>query len=274
MELFYYFSIFIFGSIIGSFLNCLIFRLHSGESMLGRSHCMACKKMIAWHDNIPVLSWLMLLGRCRHCKKGISAQYPIVEAVVGTLFLIAFTVEAQKTGPIIDPSQFVIRNSSFLILLRDWFVISVMTIVFIYDLRWYLILDKVMIPSIVVIFLSDIAVSFTQAEPLKHLALYLVSAIIGGGFFLLQYLVSKGRWIGGGDIRLGFLIGLILGWPQVLLALSLAYMSGALVGVGLVLGGKKSMGSKLPFGVFLSVACLVCMFWGTEILRWYFRFSW
>jgi prepilin signal peptidase PulO-like enzyme (type II secretory pathway) len=262
-----YFFVFIFGAIIGSFLNCLIYRLHSGESMWGRSHCFFCQKQIAWYDNAPLLSYLMLLGKCRHCRKHFSLQYFLVELFTGLLFVL---VAWARTSNL----QFEIYNLQFTIsLLRDLFVVAVMVIVFIYDLRWYLILDKVMIPAIIVIALFDVALAFFAPEPFYFLLTFLFSGIIGGGFFLVQYLVSKGRWIGGGDIRLGLLMGLILGWPAILTALCLAYLSGASIGLALIAARQKELGSRLPFGVFLSVATVVALLFSPVIVEWYLDLS-
>lgn len=273
MLIFFYVSVLVLGLIIGSFLNCLIFRLHSGESMLGRSHCRFCQKMIAWYDNIPVFSFLFLSGKCRHCQKSISAQYPLIEAAVAILFVLAFFVRTQASAIPLD-DYFLIFDFDFLIvILRDFFLISVFTIVFVYDLRWYMILDKLMFPAMVVLLLFAIIMALGTVDPAKYLLGYLFSGIIGGGFFLVQYLVSRGRWIGGGDIRLGFFMGLALPWPQLLVALTLAYFFGAFVGIFLILSGRKQFGSKLPFGVFLSAASLISLFWGPEIIDWYMHIS-
>ena len=245
--------IFIFGTMIGSFLNCLIWRLHKKETILGRSYCPRCRHRIAWYDNIPVLSFLILSGRCRHCRGSISWQYPIVELVTGALFVVAFMLNHE-----------LVSGFRFLPLLKYWFIISVMIIVFIYDLRWYLILDIVTLPACLVVFFLNLILGIEWQN-------MLFSGIIGGGFFWLQFVVSRGRWIGGGDIRLGLLMGLVLGWPGIITALTLAYFSGSIVGIGLIISGKKKMGSKIPMGVFLSAAAISVLFWGENILNWYLR---
>ncbi len=137
-----------------------------------------------------------------------------------------------------------------------------MTIIFIYDLRWYLILDSVTLPACIIVFLLNLALGVTWQN-------MVISGIIGGSFFLIQFLISRGKWIGGGDIRLGLLIGIALGWPQVSVAILLAYLVGSLVGVGLILTKRKQWGSQVPLGVFLSVATIVTLFWGEAILNWY-----
>ncbi|MBU4217110.1 prepilin peptidase [Candidatus Parcubacteria bacterium] len=252
----------LFGLIIGSFLNALIWRLHTGESMMERSKCPKCGKAIAWYDNVPVLSYLFLLGKCRGCKMRISFQYPLVELITGLLFMLAFNFSA-RGGSVLGGQ---LPNYIFFItLFRDFFLISTMIIVFIYDLRWYLILDVITLPSIAVLFVLNLVLGISWQS-------LLLSGIIGGGFFLLQFIISKGKWIGGGDIRLGFLMGIALGWPQIITALMLAYIAGAFIGIGLIVFGKKKWSSHVPFGVFLSVATIVTLFWGDPLLRWYFGF--
>ncbi len=263
------FCIFLFGLMIGSFLNCLIWRLHKKETILGRSYCPKCKKQIAWYDNIPVLSFLILRGKCRQCGKLISWQYLIVEMTVGILFVMAFLSNFQFSifnfQTISNDIIFQFSNPSFLILLlRDWFIIAVMTIIFIYDLRWYLILDVVTLPACVVIFLLNLALGITWQN-------MLISGIIGSSFFLFQFLISRGKWIGGGDIRLGLLMGIALSWPSILVAIFLAYIIGSLVGVGLILTKKKQWGSQIPLGIFLSAATIITLFWGNEIMNWYWQ---
>ena len=265
--------IFVFGLIIGSFLNCLIWRLRGKESLMTRSHCPKCGRQIAWYDNIPVLSFIFLRGRCRQCKKSISLQYPALELITGFLFVTAFlcnfeirilNLESIFNNLIIN-DLFKIQNSKFIILLfRDWFIIAVMIVVFIYDLRWYEILDIVALPACLIVFIMNLFLGF-------NLWNLLISGIIGGSFFIIQFVISKGKWIGGGDIRLGLLMGLALGWPNILLAIIISYFLGSIVGLGLILAGKKKWGREVPLGVFLAVGTIIALFWQTEILNWYFN---
>ena len=228
--------IFVFGTMIGSFLNCLIWRLHKKETILGRSYCPCCRHRIAWYDNIPILSFIVLRGKCRHCQKLISWQYPVVELITGILFVMSFIINFQfslQTGGQAIFYQYPI--SGVLSLIKFWFIIAVMIVIFIYDLRWYLILDIVTLPACVIVFLINLALGMNWQN-------LFISGIIGGGFFLLQFVVSGGRWIGGGDIRLGLLMGLSLGWPGIISSLTLAYFIGAFIGLGLIASGKKKLG--------------------------------
>jgi len=258
------FSLFVifFGACIGSFLNCLAWRLYHNESLWGRSACPKCHKMIAWYDNVPLLSWLALGGKCRHCQKKIAIQYPLVELATACLFLLAFKMAFPLGISISELYNLQFSFSSLMPLLRDWVLISFLVIIFIMDLRWMVVADEVSISAIVVIFLLNLSLGLSWS-------LLLGSAVVGGGFFALQYAISRGRWVGGGDIRIGALMGVALGWPLTLVALMLAYFSGALVGVILIAVKKKGLKSPLPFGVFLAPATLVALWWGPRIWQWY-----
>jgi len=259
--------VFIFGLLIGSFINCLVWRLHKKEGLWDRSYCPKCKHQISWYDNIPVLSYLLLLAKCRHCKTKISYQYPVVELVTGALFALSFYFNVGN----IDLAGFMIydlhplgykRFTNIILILRDWFFISVMIVVFIYDLRWFLILDIVTLPACVIIFALNLMLGFDW----KNL---LLSGIIGSSFFLLQFVVSKGKWIGGGDVRLGLLMGLFFSWPMIVLAIFLAYIIGSVISVGLVVFSRRRWSSEVPLGVFLTTSSIIVMFWGDQILSWY-----
>ena len=227
---------------------------------MDRSYCPECRKQIAWYDNIPILSFIILKGKCRYCHKKISLQYPAIELITGLLFILAWNMNVD-----FSTVSYELWVMSYVKLFRDWFIISVMIVIFIYDLRWYLILDKVTIPAGIVVLLFNLALGF-------NLWNLLISGIIGGSFFLVQFLISKGKWVGGGDIRLGALMGLILGWPYVMLAIFLAYIIGSVVAIGLLISKKKKWGSMVPMGIFLSTATIIILFWGEFILNWYLGF--
>jgi len=243
-----YFIVFIFGLSIGSFINCLIWRIHEKKTILGRSFCPKCKHKLSWYDNIPLFSFFFLHGKCRYCGEKISWQYPIVELITAVLFVLAFFIH--------------FSGSNFLLIVRDWFLISVMIVVFIYDLKYYLILDIISLPSILIIFIFNFFLGF-------NLLNLLISGIIGGSFFLFQFLISKGEWIGGGDIRLGILMGVALAWPMSVIAILLAYIIGVIAVLPLLISKKKKFKSEIPLGIFLSTATIITLFWGEAILNWY-----
>lgn len=243
---------FVFGLVVGSFLNAVIYRLSVKDSALrGRSYCPRCKHTLTAADLIPVVSFALLRGRCRYCRKPISIQYPAVELATA----IAFSLLANRFLIEVSPAHAL-----------QWFVFAAATsfliVIFMYDLLHYLILDAVVLPAIAVGFLGNLLLG---QSPVRML----VAALAASGFFALQYAVSKGQWIGGGDIRLGFLMGVLLSWPLILVALFLAYVVGSIVGLGLVILGSKSFGSKIPFGTFLTVATFVSLLCGRELWDWY-----
>jgi len=263
MTSFYLFSIFIFGLIIGSFLNAFIYRLHEGKTMMGRSFCPKCFKTIHWYDNIPVFSFLFLKGSCRHCKKKISWQYPLVEIVTALIFVVALYVELGKFN--LFQGQLINLDFEFIItLFRDLFLISILIIVFVYDLRWYIIRDEVVLPATVLIFILNLFLGVVWWKMLFY-------GIIGLSFFLVQFWVSKGRWVGGGDIFLGLLIGIALPWPGFLVAIMLSYFIGSFVGLGLIVFGKKKMESQIPFGPFLVLGTIATLFFEEGLVDFYLK---
>jgi len=247
-----YLSIFVFGLIFGSFLNCVIYRLHSGESFLkGRSYCPNCQHILSWPDLIPVFSFLILKGKCRYCHKPISLQYPLVELATGTVFLLIFW-----------NLEFGIWDLLFRLLISCFLII-----IFVYDLKHYIIPDQVIYPAIVIAFLYNIY-QFTIDNQQLTINNFL-SAFGAAAFFLTLVLISHEKWLGWGDVKLAFLMGLFLGWPKILLALFLAFFIGAIIGIELIILGKKTLKSEIPFGPFLVSGTFLALFFGQKILDWY-----
>lgn len=252
IELYFSVSVFVLGLIIGSFLNCLAWRLYRQESLLGRSYCPACRQIIRWYDNIPVLSFWLLGGRCRSCRQPISWQYPLAELSTGLLFFLAYGVHAGEPEII-------------WLLLRDWALIAGLTVIFIYDARWQL------VPMSVVWALAAWVAIINLVLGSGPLSL-LLSAAIGGGFFALQYWLTAKRGVGEGDIWLGALLG--LAFPllsHLFLSLLIAYCAGAVFGLLLLAAGRKDWGSRLAFGPFLALGAIITLIWGGRILDWYFK---
>jgi len=270
-----YLLVFIFGLVIGSFLNALVWRLYKSESLWkrARSYCVECGKNLQARDLIPILSFIFLGGKCRYCRKKISWQYPLIELATGIFFVLVFNkywiLSPFWRSPVGgDIGYWPLNYSLILLTVRDWIFICFLIIIFTYDYKYYLILDKITVPAMVVAVIFNIAIALNGLWMFWIIEL-LAAGIIGGGFFLLQFWVSKGKWIGGGDIRLGVLMGFMLGLPGVLLALFLAYISGAIVGLGLIAAKKKTMKSQIPFGTFLSAASIMVLLYGGPILSWY-----
>jgi leader peptidase (prepilin peptidase) / N-methyltransferase len=266
MLYYFIFVSFLFGAVIGSFINCFVWRLHEDETLWNRSYCPKCRKMIAWFDNIPIISFFILKGHCRRCEKKISWQYPLVELSTACLFALSFFLLAMKylAGNDWLVDSYILGGSQFVLdLARSWLIIFVLTAIFIYDARWYLIPDKVVLPGALLVFGLDLFLGYDWL-------ILLFCVLIGGGFFLLQFLISQGKWIGGGDIRLGIFIGCAAGqYSKLLLAILLTYCLGSIIGVLLVIFGKKEWTSKVPLAVFAAPALLVTLFWGQSIIAWY-----
>ncbi|OGZ24411.1 MAG: hypothetical protein A2896_01230 [Candidatus Nealsonbacteria bacterium RIFCSPLOWO2_01_FULL_43_32] len=249
MDLFFNIIIFVLGLMVGSFLNCVIYRLEQEKRFFkGRSYCPDCKHQLRWPDLIPVLSFLSLRGRCRYCQKKISWQYPIVEISTAAIFFLIF---------------------NFQLSIFNYLILPFLIVIFVYDLKYYLIPDKVIYPAIGMVLVYD----FLKSD-IPGMSDFLISAFGAAAFFLFIVLISKGKWMGIGDIKLAFLMGLVLGWPNILAALFLAFMSGAMIGIGLIFLGKKTLKSEVPFGPFLVAGTFISLFFGKIIINWYSHFLW
>lgn len=243
----------ILGACIGSFLNVVIFRTRSSESVThGRSMCQTCKTKIRFFDLIPIVSFVFLKAKCRSCKSLISFQYPLVEFAMAMLFVIMYVKQTLGLVPV-----------SFLLLIRDWIFVSFLVVIFVYDLKYMYILDRFTIPAMIIAIILNVWLGQ------MFFATYLFGAIIIGGFFLLQYVISKGTWVGGGDIRLGILMGLMIGLTQGIVALFLAYIFGAIIGLILLLLKKVDRKTEIPFGTFLTVSTVIVLFFGPLIWNTY-----
>jgi prepilin signal peptidase PulO-like enzyme (type II secretory pathway) len=262
MPAFSYLIIFIFGLITGSFLNSIIYRLQTGESFLfKRSYCPNCKHQLSWQDLIPLFSFLALRGKCRYCQKSISLQYPLVELATGILFVLVLNYESG----IMNYGLFNLENilASLFMILASCFLI----IIFVYDLKHYIIPDKIIYPAIAIALLYNLLYSYFIINTIY-------AAFGAAAFFLVIVLISRGKWMGVGDIKLAFFMGLFLGWPNILAALFLAFFIGAIIGVGLIASRRKTLKSAVPFGPFLVVGTFIALFWGQSIINWYLNLFW
>jgi prepilin signal peptidase PulO-like enzyme (type II secretory pathway) len=250
MEIFLAVMVFIFGLIIGSFLNCAIWRLYKSETMGGRSYCPKCRQTINWYDNIPVLSFIFLGGRCRHCHQPISWQYPLVELSTAVLFLATYTIAS-------------LAPAFPYLLARDWLLVSTFIIVFVYDWRWQLIPVNIVWPIGLLIFVLNLLIGLVWWQ-------ILIYGAAGAIFFLLQYLITKKKGIGEGDIWLGGLLG--LAFPsvgQLLLILVISYCLGSIVSLSLLARQKKGWKSRIALGPFLVIGAIITLIWGSQIIAWY-----
>lgn len=243
-------TIFIFGVCIGSFMNVLINRLAAGEKITGRSKCPKCNNQLKWYDLIPIFSFLFLKGKCRNCKEKISLQYMLVESITGILLLSIFLIQF-RNGLNLDT-----RN--ILILIRNIVFITTFISIFVYDIKYMEIPDEIVIPGSLMVLALNFFIS-------NNFDTFLVGGIVGFVFFLLQFIVSKGNWIGGGDMRIGFLIGVSFGnIYYVFLTIFLGYIFGSIYSIPLLykkyIKKQKDISSVIPLGPFLSVSSMIILF--------------
>ncbi len=213
--------------------------------------CTQCKKPIRWYDNIPLISYFLLRGKCHGCKSTISLQYPVVEFVMGLLFVIVLWLYSGSS------------DIAWMFVIRDVFITWVLVFIFIYDFKYMEVSDAVTLGASIIFFVLNGVMGWIGWGDM------LIGAGIVGGFFALLFFASRGRWIGGGDMRIGLFMGVALGWQLALLALWFSYILGAVISLILIAIKKKSLADETPFGTYLSLATFVVLFWGGQVLSWY-----
>lgn len=256
------FLVSIVGIFVGSFINTVVFRTKAKENIWQpQSKCRVCEKPIAWFDVIPVVSYFYLKSRCRKCQTTIEWQYPVIEIFTGILFGLLFARAFLNIGV----PDYVSESEWLLLFLRDAIISIFLLIIFFYDCKYNYILDRFSVPAMIAAIIFNVLLG---ANPIN----LILSGLIFGAFFAIQFIVSAGRWVGGGDVRMGMLMGLLLGFFNGITAMFMAYIGGAIVGVILILAKRKKLDSQVPFGAFLSSATLICMVFGNYIVNWYLNF--
>ena len=247
--------IFIFGLIIGSFLNCVIWRLHKEESFVsGKSYCPHCRHSLGFWDLFPVLSYIFLGGKCRYCKGKISFQYPLIELITAILF----------------SSVFVYLGSIISLGLFFWLtIIPFLIVIFVFDLKYFIIPDEVIYPAIFLSIIWLLYSFFTGTINSHEMILSIFSSLGASLFFFLIWFFSKGTAMGFGDVKLALLIGLLLGFPNTIVALFLGFLLGAIIGSVMILLKKKGLKSEVPFAPFLVAGTVISFFFGNNIVSWY-----
>ncbi|MBU0708195.1 prepilin peptidase [Patescibacteria group bacterium] len=264
MEIIIYIFIFIFGTAVGSFINAFEYRLYRSKQIIrGRSQCPHCQHLLAWYDLIPLFSFVLLWGKCRYCGREISLQYPLMELVTGMFLVLAVLLafEFRVPGSALPTANYQLPITIYQ-LLFTFFVIAALEIIFIYDLKYGLIPDEVILITSVASLLYRLStfvlpVTGYTFRVTNDLIFPLLSGLGAALFFIFLIILTKGRGMGGGDVKLVFLMGLIMGFPQIVFALYLAFLSGALISVILILLNKKEFGQTIPFGPFLVGATLI-----------------
>ena len=257
----------ILGLIIGSFLNVLVYRLRAAEDLFwDRSKCPHCQHLIRWYDNIPVVSFILLRFHCRDCRKKISWQYPLVEILTGVIFALI----GHRFFDAVDSSTWAVAGY-YLIMSGSLITIAV------YDWLYLEIPGEILWPSVAIAIAGslyfDWSAWFNSSLQMNiwNSAVYgsVLAALAAFMLFFLLSVGSREKWMGMGDAYLAILLGLIVGWPQILLALFLAFFVGAVWGIILVLAGKKKMKSQLPFAPFMVLGAFLALFFYAPLVNWY-----
>lgn len=244
--------VFIFGICIGSFLNVVIERIPYGEEIISsRSRCNSCKHKLAWYDLFPLLSFIVLRGKCRYCKKNIGFSHFLLEALSGTLFVLTF----QKLGHTGYDLLFMLNTFFY------FFIISTLLIIFFIDFKHGIIPDAVVFPGIFACLIYFFVFhNFVFAN-------HFFSACASFLFFFFLWVVTAGRGMGFGDVKFAFFVGMFLGWPHTLVALYSAFLTGAVVSIILIIWGKKKLRKDtVPFGPFIVIGILLAFFFTDVII--------
>ena len=241
------------GLCIGSFLNVVIYRLPIGQSIVTPpSRCRKCGYQLQWYDNIPVLSWLFLRGRCRKCGVGVSIQYPIVELITGALFVLVIWMT--PPGPLL---------ATRLIL------VCILIALFGIDLEHQILPNVITLPGIAI----GVLLSLIAPPGWKDA---LLGVLLGGGVLYAiagaYYLWRREEGMGMGDVKMLAMIGAFLGWKAVLVTLVLSSFAGAIIGLALMAAQRGTMKFALPFGTFLAIGAIVAMLAGEPLVAWYAGF--
>lgn len=239
---------FIFGASLGSFLNVLADRLPHNKSIMGRSMCDYCGKKIAWFDLFPIISFFLLKGRCRYCHKKLSFQYPTVEITTGVSFMLIFLFA---------------HFNNYVELVAFLGIFSSLLVIFISDVKYHLISDYLLISLTAFSLLLNFSSTGDLIYVIKE---SIISALIVSLPIFLIYFISHEKAMGLGDVYLTAIMGLLLGWQAGYMALYIAFVTGAIIGVYLMMRHKKRIKSRMPFGPFLVVGTIVMLFYGGPIL--------
>lgn len=255
---------FTFGIIIGSFLNVYIYRFHTGKSLAGHSHCLSCGTQLRWYELFPLFSYVSLLGKCRTCGCRITPRYFLVELSTGLLFALSLTITL---------------NPAMILLL--WSIVSILVVITVYDLYHFIIPDTLTfalsVASVALLAYKFFLSGFTQPQLLWTFG----ASLLGSLFFFILWFVSKGKWLGFGDVKLAFPLGVLVGPELVFSFVVLSFWVGAVISLGILGWGSLKRGkahlhlpsraltmkSAVPFAPFLVASCLIILFTHFNVLE-------
>ncbi len=253
--------VFVLGAVVGSFLNATVYRVKEKKDFIfARSECVKCHHKLSPLDLVPVLSYIFLRGKCRYCKEKISPLYLIFELISGVVFLLYF-IFLNVNVSIKYPIFFYINIIFYLIFICIFLYIGL------YDFLYYEISDKVVLYSsilVIIYFLISLYLGYINLDLIFN---HIVIAIILSAIFLFIILITKGSGMGGGDMKLVFLMGLLLGYPAVLYVLFFAFLTGSLFGIILILNKSKKLNSSIPFAPFLSSSTILYIIFSVYVLN-------
>lgn len=266
----FYILIFILGIAIGSFLNVLIDRLPQEETIMGRSHCDYCKKKLEWFDLVPVFAYFYLGAKCRRCKKKLSFFYPTVELLTGVFFVLTVIFASTKiyNSPITNLNNGGSISESLLTLHTNVLytvallgIVSCAIVIFFSDFKYQIIADSIQIT----LFGFSLLYLITQGITPKIFLDHILAAFISMFPILLLFIITKGKGMGFGDVKLAFTMGFLLGIMGGITAIYLGFISGAIIGLILIITKKRKFKSKIAFGPFLIIGLLAVLFFGYQI---------
>jgi len=269
------FVVFIFGLIIGSFINALEYSLRK-KKKISRLHseCPKCHHKLTTIDLIPLVSYFALQGRCRYCKKPISAQYPIVELFTAIIFALLYNRFMPTYNLVQGQFKEVILYGQIITFVFWLFIASCLILITITDIKEMIIPDEIIYPAIIISLIYALTIPFANgrgsSQILESLPYLLLALAVSSGFFFLLIVVSKGNWMGGGDVKLAAVMALALSWPNILVAMMVAFILGSIFGVGAIVLKKKKFADVIPFGPFLVIGTIAAALWGDLILNFYF----
>lgn len=259
MEILLIIIIFVLGLCFGSFVNMLVYRtavkyrLMKGDHKSrpyneSRSFCDYCGKQLKWYENVPVVSWLVLKRKTKCCHKKLPVSYPIVELGTGILFVINF--------------QFLISNDqlNWLTVLLSSIIVVLLVFNAVFDWKYMILPD---FGTIILVICGLILIWASHASPVQNI----LSALVAAGFLLILNLITKGKGMGMGDVKLAMFMGLFLGYPKIIVVFYVAFIVGAIYGLILMIFKKAKKKSQVPFGPFLILGTMVTWWWGEQIIK-------
>ena len=262
-----YLVVFALGAVIGSFLNVYIYRFHTGKSLAGSSHCLSCGVSLSWYELFPIFSFLVIRGRCRHCYSRVPIRYFLVELTTAFLFLLSLLI-----------------STIYFKLAILWLISAILVVILVYDYYHFIIPDSltVVFAGLVIVLLGHSY--FINQTSLAAIGSDFMAALLGSGFFLLLWLISKGQWLGFGDVKLAFPLGLLVGAKSVFSFIVISFWIGACVSLMILAiqylrRGKShlrlvtpaiTMKSAVPFAPFLISGALLTFFAKINVLSFFY----